>query len=300
MSENEETIELANEFSLGQVVVYAKGDSDPTALLDAVGIVRVPEGATLYLDLSQEVCDDLQKLQNVPPRLLTGGVSITQKRLDKVNFSGLEPLSCLVSLSIGFCGVISSQQLRQLGQLYWLEHLDFAGTELGTSDFSWLLRFPRLNFLGLGHTCAGANCIGPLIDLPLLEHLNLVAAGLTDENVQSLWFLPNLSRLILDGCDIGDGSLERISECHSLRFLSISRTRISDKGVEIISRQCTQLGALLLDECPITDRSLMYLSSLKRMSLIAVRRTDVTPEGVAFFKRVLPNCRVSIEDSKKA
>ena len=58
----EETLELTTEFSLGRITVYLKGNSVQWRFWTRRESVRGPKGATLYLDLSQEVCDDLQKL----------------------------------------------------------------------------------------------------------------------------------------------------------------------------------------------------------------------------------------------
>jgi hypothetical protein len=81
-----ETLNLPPEYSLGRITVYLPGEQEPRELLDARGTVQFPKGANLFLDVSQEVCDDLSRIHLVPERLLTNGVSFLERKLDSKNF----------------------------------------------------------------------------------------------------------------------------------------------------------------------------------------------------------------------
>jgi hypothetical protein len=298
MDTNEETLQLTSEYSLGEIAVYVKGHGDLLDILEAKGLIRVPAGATLNLSLSQEICDDLRRLRDVPARLLSNRVAIIEKRLDKTDFGALISHPEITRVLIGVSDIISAEQQRQLGRLPWLEQLYFAGTELDGFDFSWLLNFPRLKSIDFWEVLAPEGCLLPLIQLPLLEHVGLRSVKLCAADVRIFWSLKKLEMLGLNDCCVGNDALQGIGECRSLRLLSLGDARVTDAGVEIISRDCSQLRSLHLDSCLITDRSLSYISTMKAINTISVWGTSVTREGVAHFKRALPKCRVSVEKSK--
>jgi Leucine-rich repeat (LRR) protein len=304
MTEPEGTLHLPIDFSLGRITVYVNGHPlEPAEIFEARGTIRVSKKAKLFLDLSQEVCDELRRIHLVPPSLLSNGISILQKRLEKADFREFRTITDLKSLSVSLCPVIRVEQLRQLGMLTSLEHLSLSSTELDSPDFSWVPQFPNLRTLNLFGVGADDRCLAFLSGLAALQQLDLSRARLSDEGVQSLWQFRHLKALSLGECQVGDEALRGISHSFSLHTLKLPGTRISDNGVELIarefgSRKSDQLKFLELQSCQITDRSVVYLASLRSLSVIGLRETNVTPEAVAFLRRSLPKCRIMVEQVK--
>jgi Leucine Rich repeat len=290
-----ETLSLPSDFSLGHITIYQDGQSEPAALLDARGTICLPRHAQVFLDLSQDVCDDLARIQSVPERLLSGRVSFLARNLDKADFRILVllKLQCLV---ISFCNRIRVEQLRQLAGLNALEHLNLDYTPLDIPDFSWIAQFPDLNTLRLAGSGLTDAFVPDLVALRGLRELSLPRSNLTDRGVESLWGMESLTNLDLSACEIGDKSFEDIGLCSNLQSLKIAKTSISDAGVEIIVteslRRGQKLAQLSLRGCRITDKSLMSLASLDGLSQLELSGTDVTAAGVAFLKSTLPRCRI--------
>jgi|ERR1700722_12055684 len=303
MNDNETVLALPADFSLGRITVYLEGNSEPEAVVEAKGQVRVPAATKLFLDLSQDVCNDLGKLHLIPTRLLANGVRFVQKKLHGARLGQLRTIQGLSTLVVSLCGVIRTEQLREIGTIDSLEHLDLSGTELDESDFSWLAQFPRLKWLSLSGSSVDDKCLDPLSELPLLEHLDLGRAKINDEAVQSLWSFSRLKTLILAGCDIGDRAWRGMASCQNLSFLHVPNTRLTDAGVETIVSQ-SELGglsirSLVLRNCEITDKSIVRLSSVANLQVLDLWGTAVTANGVAFMKETRPRCKVIVEGSKR-
>jgi hypothetical protein len=295
-------LDLPTEFSLGCIAVYARDQpTEPAQMLEARGTVRVPSDARLFLDLSQEVCDDLRRIHYAPSLLLSNGVSITQKNVDRTDFGELRGITGLCCLTISLCPVLKVEQLRQLGTLTWLEHLSLSGTELDRQDFSWVRQFPNLKTLNLFAAGADESCLELLFDLSQLQEIDLGRANLSDESVRSLWRLSKLSSVSLADCPIGDASINEVGQSVSLQALKVPSTHISDSGVKHIARELgpgKRLNLLELRSCQITDKSLVYLASMTSLRFVGLLNTKVTREGVEFFKKSLPDCRVLVEQFK--
>ena len=302
MQENEIILELPADFSLGRLTVYLEGRSDPEAVVEAKGRVRAPSTAKLFLDLSQEICDDLRRLHLVPNTLLANGVRFVRKRIQDAQLGQLREVQGLSTLVVSSCGVIRTEQLRDVGNVDSLEHLDLSGTELDSSDFSWLVQFPRLKWLSFSGCSVDEKCLEPLLRLPLIEHLDLGHARMNDEAVQLLWSFPKLTTLILASSDVGDRAWRGMAECHSLCSIQLPNTHITDVGIETIVNQ-SELGSLplrtlVLRNCQITDKSVVRLSSVESLRLLDLWGTAVTANGVAFMKENKPGCTVIVERLK--
>jgi hypothetical protein len=290
-----ETLTLPTRYSLGKVTVFEPGKSGPPQLLDARGNIRIPKSATLFLDLSQDVCDDLSKIHFVPERLLAGRVSFIERNLDKTNFRELLSLR-IHSLVIALCHGIRIEQLRQLDGLTSLAHLNLEHTPLDIADFSWILQFPKLTTLLLSGPDADDSCLPFVTALQHIDDLHLTGSKISDEGVQFIWKMSHLEGLNLSGTQIGNTALVKLGCCSFLRRLKLSCTRISDHGVAVIVEEALQhgrkLNSLSLRSCRVTDEALVRLASLTSLTLLDLFDTEVTAEGAAFLKGVLPKCSI--------
>lgn len=297
-----ETLTFSQPYSFGRVTVYREGEWEPSGFFEAHGSVEIPKGSKLFLDISQDVCDDLRKIHAAPPRLLTGGINLSNKKLERAD---LRELSSLFpnSITITSCGTLCPAQLAHLGVLTSLEHLNLSGTLFEPPEFSWIPQFPNLRTLMLSGTGATSGCIAFLASLRSLQDLQLADCKITDQDVQSIWLFRSLKAINLMKCPITDGALGGIGNSESLISVSVPETDISDEGVEFLVAEVLRAGqkinSLTLRACRVTDKSLVRLASLKTLKFVDLYRTGVTLEGILFLKQSLPKCRVIVDAEKR-
>lgn len=296
-----DTLFLPSDFSLGKITVYPPGETQHPQLLNAQGTLHVPKGAKLFLDVSQELCDDLSQIRVIPGRLFANGLSFSEKNLDKTDFGELRSIKPN-SVVFTFCKGIRVIQLLQLGELKSIEHLNLSATPLDFVNFSWVRQFPNLKTLLLVGVGADDQCAVFLSDLRYLEDLHLTHAKVSNQGVQAICKMTWLKGLNLSKCPIDDTSMTALGACLSLRSLDVSDTQISNQGVEIVVaevlRTGQQLNSLVLRSCPVGDQALVRLASLRTLTLLDVFDTGVTEQGLSFLKESLPNCRVLVEPKK--
>jgi len=295
--------DLPTNFSLGTLIVYLPGQTDPFAYLDARGAVRVPKDATLFLNFSQEVCNDLGKIHLVPDHLLANGLNFVERNVEVSNFRevvGKGPKA----LSITFCKGLRFDQLRQIGVLPSLETLNLNQTPIDSADFSWVQQFPNLKILLLSGTGADDNSLRFIGSLRELKVIHLADCHLSDSSIPILWKLPNLTDVNLGGSQIGDTSFTGLGSCTTIRSIKIPKTRISDRGVETIATEALQndlhIESLVLRSCRITDRALVRIASLRTLRLIDLTDTEVSKDGAEFMRTALPECRIFIDREKRS
>jgi len=296
-----ESLILPEEYSLGRITVYLPNEREPSEFLDARGTVQVPKNSKLFLDLSQDVCDDLRRVHSIPSSLLANGISIFEKSLARTSFRELFSI-CIHSLAITSCDGLGPEQLRQIGKLNSLEHLNLGRTPFEPSDFPWITELSNLRTLLLSGTGANGTCIPFLAGLHRLEDLHLADCKISDQDAQAVWRFVGLKALNLGKCPITDRALEGVGCSSVLMSLSVPDTAISDEGVEILVTEALRTGQklsfLTLRACRITDKALVRLASLKSLTFIDLYSTEVTPEGASFLKKSLPECRIFVGQDK--
>lgn len=122
------------------------------------------------------------------------------------------PLAELISLNLSGTKVtdVGLQRLRAMRHLQWLE-LD--GTNVTDEGVEVVGQFPDLRELSLAHT------------------------RISDRTLALLGRLKNLNTLYLDGTDISDKRLSHLTHNTSLRYLGVSKTRVTRAGMEAL-RDC--------------------------------------------------------------
>lgn len=296
-----DTLVLPDGYSAGKITVYREGQLEPSEFLEARGSVHVPKSSKLFLDLSQDMCDDMRRVHSIPLRLLANGINISEKCLARIDFrelSSLEPHS----LAITSCDGLLTEQLQQLGTLNSLEHLNLDRTPIEYRDFSWVPQLSNLRTLLLSGTGTNGTCIAFLASLHRLEELHLANCKICDHDAQAIWRLPGIKTVDLGMCPIADHALEGIGESSVLGSLSVPDTKVSNEGVEILVAEALRTGLklsfLTLRSCPITDQALVRLASLRSLMFIDLYGTEVTPEGASFLKKSLPESRIFVGRDK--
>jgi len=296
-----EILSLPTDYSLGRITLYLPGEREHPQILEARGSVRIPKVAKLFLDASQELCDDLSRILLIPRRLLENGIAFIEKDLVKADFRELRAIepNCLVFSS---CSGLRIGQFSQLGRSESLKHLNLSATPLDAQDYCWIRQFPNLKTLLLSGMGVDDECIAFLTDLQNLEDLSLTQSRISDKGAHTIWGFANLRRVSLRECDIGDRALEGVGSCSALLDLNVPGTRVSDIGVETVTNEvlqnCKNMASVSFRGCHITDHALVRLADLKSLRVVDVFRTNVTEEGLAYFKRTLPECIILAEREK--
>ncbi|CAN5242903.1 hypothetical protein BH10CYA1_BH10CYA1_09110 [soil metagenome] len=156
--------------------------------------------------------------------------------------------------------LVTSATLSSLVQLPNLKSLRVQDDKLDDSVIDVLLRMPKLEYLSIGKnnniTDAG---VSKLSKMKRLKTLRLISLHIGDESLKSVDQLKNLTILDLNGTNITDKSLAKLS-LMPLRELCLSSTNVTDHGIRLLSK-CGTLSHLTLNDCPkVSHEAVLELS----------------------------------------
>jgi hypothetical protein len=109
----------------------------------------------------------------------------------------------------------------------------------------------------------------------------------SDDHLQYLLVLKNVTVVRLRECRIGDPGLAHLGKIAGLTKLHLEKTAITDAGLKHLSN-LKELDVLNLYGCGISDAGLAHLNSLPKLKLLFVSETKVTEPGIAALRKVLP------------
>jgi internalin A len=124
---------------------------------------------------------------------------------------------------------------------------------------------------------------GPLPKLPPVNvpfGLYLGWTKLTDENLESLKNLENLTALILVGTQVTDEGLGKLKDLKNLRTLNLLCTKVTGTGLKDLKN----LRTLILWQTLATDEGLRALRDLKNLTTLDLSQTQVTDMGLVELK----------------
>ncbi|HVX09897.1 MAG TPA: protein kinase [Pirellulales bacterium] len=175
------------------------------------------------------------------------------------------------------------------------------------SLFSLTLRSTKLTDAGTVHLEKRANQLTQLFltssinltnlslshikTLRHLTHLSLNSPHLTESALLDLPQLPNLQAFVVWGANAGDQLASRLADNHSLRQLGMAYTKITDAGLEPISKMDTLLE-LDLTGAAISDAALPHLNRLKSLTFLHLDNTKLTRAGVDELRSAHPQCDI--------
>lgn len=119
-----------------------------------------------------------------------------------------------------------------------------------------------------------------LRDTPMLRHLYVPKADISDSGLAHLARLEHLQGLDVGGTRISDAGLAAVQGLHRLQHLGVRNTRVSDAGLALLVN-LHRLKGLELASCPITDAGLAHLAALADLEHLDLRDTGVTDAGIA-------------------
>ena len=153
-----------------------------------------------------------------------------------------------------------------------------------------------------------------------LQKLDLNYSTFTDEGMQYLAGMKDLTHLALRDTLVSDAGLKHIAGLKQLEVLDLYGARVTDDGVEHLAglkqlKKLNLLGATISDEgadvlaalpaleelnlyrSQITNAGLKKLSGLKNLKSLDVRYARVTRGGVDDFRRALPEAEIEFQET---
>jgi hypothetical protein len=154
-------VELPANYYLGELLV--ESDEDPDywdALCPAKGVVDLPKGKKLQLELAKDIRVDLAVL-------------------------GAFPAGLIHSIDASECK-LTDEDVTKLTVMSGLRELDLTGTPITSSSVSKLRALGRLERLWLDRTLINDECVPALASLQKLKKLSLTDTKLNDLSLESL------------------------------------------------------------------------------------------------------------------
>lgn len=124
-----------------------------------------------------------------------------------------------------------------------------------------------------------------------LETSSLSLLDLSNSSLNSYCFLPYMSAisdLDLSGTSAGDESVEHIAFIgQNLRHLNLSRTKLSNAGLEILAGFVPNLETLLLSYTAIDDYAIPFMSTMPLLKSINLSGTNIRGMPCSFPQNFL-------------
>ena len=198
--------------------------------------------------------------------MLNGSTGVTDAGLEKL--PGLKNLQMLYLIGTG----ITDAGLEHLGQLTWLNGVDFSGcvklTDAGLAAF--VQKVTNLSMLGASGTGLGDATLGAISKSPRLTNLFAMHTPVSDMGLQALREAKQLRYLMLGG---------PASMSYPMGVaVSRGKARVTDAGLQALSQ--LPLESLNLQGLPISDAGLVHLKPCRTLKYIELGETRVTTAGI--------------------
>lgn len=261
-----------------------------------------------HLDLSGYVLKNTQHLENLtqlrflslPNQQLRDKQLRFLKKLNKLRalnlynnqltgkgLQYLHPEAPLAALDISSNKVTAKNLQYILAKRADLTYLKINQNQLKVSDYKTLSRLQKLRYLHFHHKdLQGAlKWIGRMTSLRVLIWASggWKNTGLSDEHLQQLKPLVNLTRFRCRGCQITNDGLAHLAPMKNLVELWLPKAQITNKGL-VLLKQFPKLKSLNLTENTLSDQALQPIASLPELQHLHLSETQITDEGLVLFK----------------
>ncbi len=210
------------------------------------------------IDLSERtdlhLADDLKKVRQRTTPIM---VDLTWSKVDGDLLEHLHGLENLRGLYL-FGTDVSDDELQHLSELPDLQSIDLGGCNVSIEGILRLRSSRKLKRLGL------ADVRPPLDDKAI-------------KRIVSAW--PNLESISLDSSDITDDGLFHVGKLRRLRYLNVSRTQITDKGLVPLAGLC-QITTLHANNTKISDEGMVHLGTMTSLEKLDLNFTGISNRGL--------------------
>jgi internalin A len=216
--------------------------------------------------------------------------------------TGLEEIAQITDLEeLGLQGTfLRDEQLVKLTGLKNLRVLDISRTRVSDACFESLMAFKDLEVLRIGNnlTVNGSGFLAArrARGLQKLKHLNAAYSGWNDEGMKGVEMTPTLEYLDLGKTNVNDNNIRAVMKLKDLQYIYLHELeRLSGNGL-IALKGCKELKTIFLDKTGgINDKSLDNLKGLKNLERLVVTNTSCTEIGCRAFKKVRPECVITVK-----
>ena len=192
------------------------------------------------------------------------------------------------------------QMLLDAPRLKWLR----IGLHATSDDFRWICQMKNLRGLSMRYAKLDDVDLKQLRELKDLQWLDFAASELPPANRSQLPGLSRLEALFLDGTGLTDEHLPAAGQFPALRAISLSQTKISDKGLRRLIQDNLEIGYLNLSQTrSITRDSVPELAKLKELKFLHVHGTTLLKQlyvreydGLPELQRRLPQTFIGVGD----
>ena len=306
-----------------------------TGLQHLVGLHNLREISLSITNISDAGLKYLAALPNLESLVLT------QTQISDAGLKHLADLKKLKSLGLGFTKVTDAG-LIQIGQMQNLQAIDVCGmnvTDQGLAHLTGLNRLESLNYHTTKITRAGHDRLFAVFqsrreelikqgyekvrerELPVITKLeklggrivydeNKIAkelmlddSGVTDDDLQEIETLSDLTNVRLSNTKITKATVRRLGNLSKLEQIDLSNTQITDDAIASLTtlqylfsldlsktsitgselpslKSLQRLFSLSLDHTMINDRGLEYLEPLKTLRVLSLSNTQVSDRGL--------------------
>jgi internalin A len=196
----------------------------------------------------------------------------------------LAHLSCLKSLETLeiWCEGLGDPGMVHLGQLPGLKRLDFIkGGQVSEAGLKELAKLERLEQLEIGNNPITDAGLVHLSRLSKLEFLDVRGSVIT--TLEPIRNLTRLRRLFVSKTGISDEGLEAVEGFVDLLYLDLGGLKVTDAGMKHL-KPLVNLQYLMLNHTKIDDDGLANLTGMKKLERLSLNRTAITDEGLEHLK----------------
>jgi Leucine-rich repeat (LRR) protein len=267
-----------SDYSLGtlyriKLVTPARIVTEEHHFADASGIVRVPAGTKVQLNLNGRGAKELNALSKIEGSLISiDGRSLEE--LDDGALMRLPLLKNLIGLNLDETDVSDRGLLKIAGEI-------------------------KLQQLSICRTLVTGKGMRSLRGMSSLLRLSMSNNQLDDASLANLTFLKNLNVLTLNATRIGDAGLAHLGKIKSLNILNLIKNKnISDRGLQYLVA-LPHLNSLNISETGITRNAIPILGQMHGLKYLRVSSNGFTPADLDTLAKMLPHCRIDRRTSTR-
>ncbi len=218
-------------------------------------------------------------------------------------------------------GFSEDRLIEMLSKLTNLEVIELNQTAISDATVAALCKLQYLTRVSVGETRVSSEGVARLSEsLTRLHHFELAnLTTVTDETIERLSGIQNLTVLVLTGTHVSDRAIPHLLKLNRLEWLFIADTRITEEGLlrflghektkhnlarlgankdSVTDKVCTMISQLenvselALDDSRLTDHGLKELAKCRTLALVSIMNCRATANGVVQLRTALPNCKV--------
>jgi len=262
------------------------------------------EGDSISLRAAWITDSDMPLLLRVPG---LSKLDLSLTRISDLGLRALRPAPSITDLNLSFAEQIGDEGASAVRNWKHLRRLNLRGTKITDATLEMLSGVQSLESLDVGF--AQLTDVGPshLTGLNSLRELSIGGNKLTASGLEFLREMPHLTYLDLSGAQRTDSGLwsitltnegvEAIATVADLSELNLSGTAISANGLKRLEA-LPKLTRLTLQGCKrVGHDATPVLSSWRRLRWLDLAGASLTPEDIATIRKALPDCTI-LSDAK--